>query len=90
MFLLGNPMDRGAWQATVHRVTRESDMTLTKQQEPPKKQLRRRKSVMCTERSTAPLLVTVRIRNAPNREGVQPSSWDVLLSSPEKECQWPC
>ena len=23
---LGNPMDRGAWQATVHRVT-ESDMT---------------------------------------------------------------
>ena len=22
-----NPMDRGVWQATVHRVTRESDMT---------------------------------------------------------------
>ena len=90
MFLLGNPTDRGAWQATVHRVTRESDMTSTKQQEPPKKQLRRGKSVMCTERSTTPLLITVRIRNAPNREGVQPSSWDVLLSSPEKEFQWPC
>ena len=25
-FCLGNPMDRGAWQATVHRVA-ESDMT---------------------------------------------------------------
>ena len=24
---LGNPMDRGAWWATVHRVTKESDMT---------------------------------------------------------------
>ena len=24
---LGNPMDRGAWQATVHGVTKESDMT---------------------------------------------------------------
>ena len=24
---LGNPMDRGAWQATVHRVTKESDTT---------------------------------------------------------------
>ena len=24
---LGNPMDRGAWQATVHRVTKESEMT---------------------------------------------------------------
>ena len=24
---LGNPMDRGAWQATVPRVTKESDMT---------------------------------------------------------------
>ena len=24
---LGNPMDRGAWQATVHVVTKESDMT---------------------------------------------------------------
>ena len=22
----GNPMDRGAWQATVHEVTKESDM----------------------------------------------------------------
>ena len=24
---LGNPVDRGAWQATVHGVTKESDMT---------------------------------------------------------------
>ena len=24
---LGNPMDRGAWQATVHGVTKESNMT---------------------------------------------------------------
>ena len=24
---LGNPMDRGAWQAIVHEVTKESDMT---------------------------------------------------------------
>ena len=24
---LGNPMDREAWQATVHRVTKESDMS---------------------------------------------------------------
>ena len=24
---LGNPMDRGAWQATVHAVTKELDMT---------------------------------------------------------------
>ena len=24
-FCLGNPMDRGAWQATVHAVTKESD-----------------------------------------------------------------
>ena len=24
---LGNPMDRGAWQAIVHRVTKESDKT---------------------------------------------------------------
>ena len=24
---LGNPMDRGAWQTTVHGVTKESDMT---------------------------------------------------------------
>ena len=24
---LENPMDRGAWQATVHRVTKELDMT---------------------------------------------------------------
>jgi len=26
-FCLGNPMDRGAWQATVHEVTRELDTT---------------------------------------------------------------
>ena len=24
---LGNPMDRGAWRATVHGVTKDSDMT---------------------------------------------------------------
>ena len=24
---LGNPVDRGAWKATVHGVTKESDMT---------------------------------------------------------------
>ena len=31
---LRNPMDRGAWRATVHRVTKESDMTKeTKQQQ---------------------------------------------------------
>ena len=24
---LGNPMDRGAWQATIHGVTKELDMT---------------------------------------------------------------
>ena len=24
---LGNPMDRGAWQATVHGLTKESDTT---------------------------------------------------------------
>ena len=24
---LGNPMDRGAWQAIVHGITKESDMT---------------------------------------------------------------
>ena len=24
---LGNPMDRGAWQTTVHEVTKESDTT---------------------------------------------------------------
>ena len=24
---LGNPTDRGAWRATVHRVAKESDMT---------------------------------------------------------------
>ena len=29
---LGNPMDRGAWWAIVHRVAKESDMTATKQQ----------------------------------------------------------
>ena len=27
---LENPMDRGGWQATVHRVIKESDMTMTK------------------------------------------------------------
>jgi len=26
-FCLGNPMDRGAWRATAHGVTKESDMT---------------------------------------------------------------
>ena len=26
-FCLQNPMDRGAWQATVHRVAKKSDMT---------------------------------------------------------------
>ena len=26
-FCLGNPMNRGAWQATVHGVTKESAMT---------------------------------------------------------------
>ena len=31
--LLENPMDRGAWQATVHWVTKELDMTWTKQQQ---------------------------------------------------------
>ena len=30
---LGNPMDRGAWNVTVHGVTKESDMT-EKQQQP--------------------------------------------------------
>ena len=30
---LENPMDRGAWQATVHWVTKELDMTWTKQQQ---------------------------------------------------------
>jgi len=24
---LGNPMDRGAWRATIYRVAKESDMT---------------------------------------------------------------
>ena len=28
---LGNPMDRGAWLTTVHRVTKESDMTKEQQ-----------------------------------------------------------
>ena len=27
VFFPGNPMDRGAWRATVHGVTKESDMT---------------------------------------------------------------
>ena len=26
-FCLENPMDRGAWRATVHRIIKESDMT---------------------------------------------------------------
>ena len=26
-FCLGNPMDRGTWQATVHGVAKESDIT---------------------------------------------------------------
>ena len=26
-YCLGNPMNRGAWQATVHGVAKESDMT---------------------------------------------------------------
>ena len=29
----GNPMDRGAWWATVHEVTEELGMTSTKQQQ---------------------------------------------------------
>ena len=32
IFLLGNPMDRGAWPAIVHGVTKELDMTTTEQQ----------------------------------------------------------
>ena len=27
VFLVGNPMDRGAWEATVHEVTKELDTT---------------------------------------------------------------
>ena len=27
VFLPGNPMDRGAWQTTVHRAAEESDLT---------------------------------------------------------------
>ena len=30
---LGNPMDRGAWWATVHGIVKELDMTATKQQQ---------------------------------------------------------
>ena len=33
VFLLGKSMDRGAWGATVPEVTKESDRTLTKQQQ---------------------------------------------------------
>ena len=34
VFCLGNPMDRGAWWATVYRVAKESDHNLvTKQQQ---------------------------------------------------------
>ena len=29
---LGNPMDRGAWWATVHRVAKESGMTKSQQE----------------------------------------------------------
>ena len=29
---LGNPMDRGAWRATVHRVAKESDNLVSKLQ----------------------------------------------------------
>ena len=33
-YCLGNPMDRGAWQAIVHGITKESDMTeVTEQQQ---------------------------------------------------------
>jgi len=32
-FSLGYPMDREAWWATVHGVSKESDMTATKQKE---------------------------------------------------------
>ena len=32
VFLLGNPMDRGAWQATVHGVARVRQDLATKQQ----------------------------------------------------------
>ena len=35
---LGNPMDRGAWQATVHGVAKESDTTW-QQKPPPQQQL---------------------------------------------------
>ena len=30
---LRNPMDRGAWQATVHGTTKQSDMTVVTQQQ---------------------------------------------------------
>ena len=33
VFLLGNPMDRGAWQATVHRVVKVRHDIATKQQQ---------------------------------------------------------
>jgi len=33
VFLPGNSMDKGAWWAAVHGVTKESDMTVTKQQQ---------------------------------------------------------
>ena len=32
-FCLGNPMNKGAWQATVHGVAKESDTIVTKQQQ---------------------------------------------------------
>ena len=34
--VLGNPMDRGAWQATVHGVTKKSDTTLRLKSKPTK------------------------------------------------------
>ena len=34
MFLLGNPMDKGSWQHTVHGVTRDRhDLVTTEQQQ---------------------------------------------------------
>ena len=34
---LGHPMDRGAWQATVHRVTRVGHILVTKPPPPPRR-----------------------------------------------------
>ena len=41
-FCLGNPMDRGAWQATVHGVTRVGHDLVTKPP-PPEKEASRKK-----------------------------------------------